>query len=298
MKVSVVIPSYNRWPKVKDAIDSVLAQELEPGDQLQCVVVDDGSTDETEASINQLYKDQVLYLKNSPNKEKSFSRNRGAQEADGELICCLDSDDELTPGSLKARMEPFKAGFQGVVFTATQRPGKTPEEALTQFQTICGAPYGVASYLEAPSRISNNCYMLYRSEFVRLQGYNADLTNMEDMQLFIRLICEMEVLLVPFVSNRVHASAVSARSAYGKIIQQFPKFSESLVSLPQLNASEKNTIGKLDCEECLAAYYHVKNYKGFAQTYQQIASKHHEWLPTNFRFKKRYLIARLRSLFS
>ncbi|EQA73050.1 glycosyltransferase family 2 protein [Leptospira noguchii] len=88
--ISVVIPTYNRENKILNAISSVLKQTLPPK---EIIVVDDGSTDTTVSKIQEKFSDkiQILLLEH---KGVSHARNRGVENATGDWIAFLDSDDE------------------------------------------------------------------------------------------------------------------------------------------------------------------------------------------------------------
>src|SRR5262245_37453075 len=97
--LSVVIPTYNRARFVTKAIDSALAQ----GEECEVIVVDDGSTDDTSASLS-VYCDRVKYLYQA-NAGVSRARNAGIEVARGEWITFLDSDDEWLPNFLAQHLE-------------------------------------------------------------------------------------------------------------------------------------------------------------------------------------------------
>src|SRR5689334_10500033 len=95
LRVSVVIPTYNRASLVPRAVESVLTQ-LGPEDEL--IVVDDGSTDGTEAALAP-WRGRIHYLR-LPHGGAGRARNAGWAVARGELVAFLDSDDEWLPGKL------------------------------------------------------------------------------------------------------------------------------------------------------------------------------------------------------
>jgi glycosyltransferase involved in cell wall biosynthesis len=98
MKISIIIPTYNRAKLLKRAIDSVVSQNFS---DWELIVVDDGSQDET-SYIMSGYKDQrIIYLKEEINKGVASARNKGVMKATGEVISFLDSDDEYLPDALK-----------------------------------------------------------------------------------------------------------------------------------------------------------------------------------------------------
>ena len=94
IEISVVIPTYNRSNLVCDAIDSVLKQTYFEYIK-EIIVIDDGSTDDTEIKIKKKYGDnlKVKYYKKE-NGGVSSARNLGMKYAVGNWIALLDSDDE------------------------------------------------------------------------------------------------------------------------------------------------------------------------------------------------------------
>lgn len=90
MKVSAIIPTYNRRNYIKRAVDSVLAQTV-PVDEV--IVVDDGSTDGTTEALQAWYGSRIRIV-GQENGGVSAARKRGIREACGEWIAFLDSDDE------------------------------------------------------------------------------------------------------------------------------------------------------------------------------------------------------------
>lgn len=109
--VSVIIPAYNMGEYVEAAIQSVLRGTL---DDVEVIVIDDGSTDSTAAIVKQYtnqskltYDSRVRYEYQS-NSGKSAAVNLGLENACGSYVAMLDADDQLTPDSLKSR---YKARF-------------------------------------------------------------------------------------------------------------------------------------------------------------------------------------------
>jgi glycosyltransferase involved in cell wall biosynthesis len=99
-KVSVIIPTYNRLSMLKEAVDSVLAQDFE---DMELIVVDDGSTDETAEELKQ-YGGRVKLIQHSVNRGVSAARNRGILDERGKYVAFLDSDDLWVKGKLKIQV--------------------------------------------------------------------------------------------------------------------------------------------------------------------------------------------------
>jgi len=101
-KVSIIIPTYNRLPFLKKAIDSVLQQTVS---DVEIIVVDDGSTDGTTQYIIQYPFIHYIYQEN---QGVSVARNRGLERAGGEYICFLDSDDTWKKTKLEKQLQAFE----------------------------------------------------------------------------------------------------------------------------------------------------------------------------------------------
>jgi glycosyltransferase involved in cell wall biosynthesis len=88
--ISVIVPTYNRASLLREAVDSALSQSLPP---LEVIVVDDGSTDETEAVLETLTRNPAVQTMRQRNQGVSVARNAGAARARGRYLAFLDSDD-------------------------------------------------------------------------------------------------------------------------------------------------------------------------------------------------------------
>ena len=104
MRVTAAITTYNRAPYLEGAIESVLGQTL--GDY-ELLVVDDGSTDDTEAVLAP-YRDRVRAVRQA-NGGRSAARNTAVREARAPLISFLDSDDRWLPGKLARQVPVLEA---------------------------------------------------------------------------------------------------------------------------------------------------------------------------------------------
>lgn len=93
---SIIIPTYNRATYLGHAIESVLSQTFT---DFEIVIVDDGSTDNTESIVKQMRDRRIRYFKKK-NEERSIARNFGIQKAQGQYVNFLDSDDIFYPHHL------------------------------------------------------------------------------------------------------------------------------------------------------------------------------------------------------
>ncbi len=128
VRVSVIIPAYNRAQVLPRAVDSVLAQK---DADFELIIVDDGSTDEGDRHLFQKYEKgacpPIRVIRCAENKGPAAARNLGIKHARGEWIAFLDSDDAWKPGKLKAQLE---------FFAKNPAPGPTGQRARRDY-LIC-----------------------------------------------------------------------------------------------------------------------------------------------------------------
>lgn len=99
--VSIIMPSYNTAPYIKETIESVLAQSYR---NWELLIVDDCSDDNTDEIINLFHDPRIQYFKNDQNSGAAVSRNRALREAKGRFIAFLDSDDLWMPQKLEKQI--------------------------------------------------------------------------------------------------------------------------------------------------------------------------------------------------
>ncbi len=99
--VSVIVPCYNAEEWLCETLDSVNAQEI-GHDEMEIIVVDDGSTDNSAAIVKDKYP--RVHLITTENRGPSAARNTGTRESSGEFLQYLDADDILPPGKVKRQL--------------------------------------------------------------------------------------------------------------------------------------------------------------------------------------------------
>lgn len=160
MKVSVLIPTYNRQKYVVDAIESVIAQDF--GD-MEIIVVDDGSSDGTAATLAP-YLSRIRYIRTA-NQGPALARNVGMQAAVGDYIAYLDSDDLYYPFKVRIQAamldEHPDIGMVYSNFSAFSDAGFWDEMHLTTYHESAyrreGVHYDRLFSARQPLRISSAC---------------------------------------------------------------------------------------------------------------------------------------------
>jgi len=179
--VSVVIPAFNRGPRIAPTIDSVLAQTLAP---LEIVVVDDGSTDGTANWIEEHYGAKVRVVRGR-NGGVARARNRGWREAKGEWIAFLDHDDLFHPDKL-ATVAPLIQGDAGVVVSRWREVenGHTIRES-----PIASTRGGAFDWLFGWNNplVSMSVPLVRRSSLEGVGGFDPRCAPADDWDLWLRL---------------------------------------------------------------------------------------------------------------
>ncbi len=198
--VSVVIPAYNRAHTLPRAIESVLAQDHA---DLELLVVDDGSTDDT-ASILAGYDDPRLrVLRQETNRGVSAARNRGMREAQGAFIAFLDSDDEWRPAKLSRQLQIFARGTRGLglVYTGAETLGL--ESRRTDTPAFRGDLLDTLLLRNVLHGAGSSA--MIKREVVETVGYfDEDLPAIEDYDYWVRLARFFAVDYAPEPLIRYH----------------------------------------------------------------------------------------------
>lgn len=190
-KVSIVIPTYNAVQYIGAAIESVLHQSFE---DFEILVVDDASSDDTRDFLanrfHSIWSSRLRYLRNDVNKERSFSRNRGVGEAQGEYVAFLDADDiwlshhlELLVGALVQRAEfsmafslPLFVDRDGNKIRGMHKRELTPREARDPLRAFL---LGKAPF---PSGL-----VIRKEIYEEIGGFNESLELREDWEFGVRV---------------------------------------------------------------------------------------------------------------
>ncbi|MBV9251607.1 MAG: glycosyltransferase [Acetobacteraceae bacterium] len=170
--VSVIIPAYNAEQHLARAVNSVLSQTCAP---LEIIVIDDGSSDETE-KVAATFGSAIRFVRKT-NGGPASARNLGAKMASGEWLALLDADDWWYPDKLEAQLALYTS----------------PDVALIRCLADSDQPQGPVELrfhdLWERNWITNSSVLVRRSVFQQLGGFDEgrELISVEDYNLWIRI---------------------------------------------------------------------------------------------------------------
>ncbi len=191
MRISVVIPSFNRADRIVRALESVFTQTLAAA---EVIVVDDGSTDNT-GDVIAARRTETIYL-HQPRSGVSGARNVGLRRARGDWIAFLDSDDEWLPRKLEHQAaalqqhEDYRICHTNEIWIRNGRrvnPMKKHQKSGGWILQRC-FPRCVIS----PSSV-----LIHRSVFDDVGFFDEELPACEDYDLWLRICARYPVLYLP-----------------------------------------------------------------------------------------------------
>lgn len=198
--VSVVIPTYNRADRLGRAIESVLDGTFK---DYEILVVDDGSTDDTEAVVAG-YDDAPVRYVHQENAGANAARNRGVEESSGEFVSFLDSDDELHPEALEVAVETLREAPDSCAGVATSYRKIRDGEVYTVIEAVDGR-ITHDDIVDANVVGGFSCTTFRREVFDRVGGLKEGLASSQDYEFYLRVLAEYDMIGVPRVLVDYHA---------------------------------------------------------------------------------------------
>ncbi len=187
MKISVIIPTYNRSKVILRAVKSVLAQSYKAS---EIIVVDDGSNDNTKELLKDL-QDKIVYIFQK-NSGVSSARNRGIKKAKYSWIAFLDSDDEWHKDKLKLQTL-FHKQNKNILFSHTDELWIRDDKIIKQ-KAHHKKPSGEC-FLDNLNfcKIAPSTVMINKKVFDEIGYFDENLKVCEDYDLWLRIALRYHV---------------------------------------------------------------------------------------------------------
>lgn len=200
---SIIIPTYNRFSLLVQAVESCLNQTYQ---DIEIIIIDDGSTDGTEAGVSNLlnneWKNKPIIFHKQKNAGASAARNKGLELSKGEYIQFLDSDDLLFPEKIDLQLKAIKKndadgcsclGIMGETpENATSILGETFDEVRNLLHRMCS---GRVHVMCTPAPLWKKTVLM------KTLGWNTNIAFGDDLEFHIRVL--MNVEKIAFVDRKL-----------------------------------------------------------------------------------------------
>jgi len=182
--VSIILPTYNRAYILSRSIDSVLNQTY---DNFELIIVDDGSTDNTQEIVNSFDDIRIRYLQNEENKGVSSALNIGIRFSSGDFISFQGSDDIWKPNKLYKELEKFKTANNevGIVYSRvcqikSNKKKYVPDSNVVKKEGSIHQDLLKGNFVNGLSCIRREC-------FEKVGLFDENLHSLEDWELYLRI---------------------------------------------------------------------------------------------------------------
>ena len=240
--ISVVIPTYNRAHLIKESIQSVLDQTLQP---YEIIVVDDFSTDNTEDVVNSFNSPLIKYVKNQRKKGANGARNTGILIAQGEYIAFHDSDDLFFKDKLRKQIQYMSQNINiGLCFCSI----KKKNAGLLAKKVVPNKKIkrkNIKKKLREYNVVSTQAIVV-RNSLAREVMFNEDLKRFQDWDFVLRFSKKYEIyhlneaLVLQIINSTSITSTENYLDAYEKMYHYHPdlvnhKLHNKIIYLQMLN---------------------------------------------------------------
>jgi glycosyltransferase involved in cell wall biosynthesis len=279
--ISVIVPTFNRISLLERALNSVLQQTWT---DFELIVVDDGSTDGTVGRLTELKcswpQNQIRIVASQTNCGVSHARNRGIEEAKGQWLAFLDSDDEWHPKKLELQMQIVKETSvkwvhseeiwirNGTRVNPKLKHGKGPGSQFINSLKLCC--------------ISPSAVLIHRSLTETYGNFREDYPVCEDYELWLRLTLHepigftKQALLTKYGGHEDQLSRRYFAMDYWRVKAMYELAHSYVLSIEQLSELKKEILFKTAV--LLQGYEKHQNLSHVSEVQKWREWAHHEGL--------------------
>jgi len=211
--VSIIIATYNREHVLRRAIQSALAQTYH---DFELIIIDDGSTDNTERLVKSFSGEKIRYIRYGENKGPAAARNTGIQSAKGAYIAFLDSDDEWMPEKLEKQMRIFETAPPevGLVYTGFFKMTNN-KRRCRRFGGLTPNDGDIFRNLLSGGFVLPSATLVKQECFERAGMFDKRFFPIEDWELFLRMSrhYQFKCIAEPLVIYYPQPDSVSANQS-------------------------------------------------------------------------------------
>jgi glycosyltransferase involved in cell wall biosynthesis len=225
-KVTIVLPTYNGAVFLRQSIDSCLNQTY---DNIELIIVDDGSTDETSEIIETYQDKRIIYIQHKENKGLPIALNTGFANSSGEYLTWTSDDNFYDKEAIKEMLIFLKKRECSFVFCDYYQFN---DEDLSKF--LIKLPDSIA--LKQGNQIGA-CFLYSREVMENIGYYDPDTKLAEDYDYWIRVskIFPMHHLNVPLYFYRTHKKSLTVTKYYEvRVVEFFVRFKNDILSIDEV----------------------------------------------------------------
>ena len=192
IKISVIIPTYNRETLIVDSINSVLNQTYK---NIEVIIVDDGSVDNTQQEIDKIKDNRIKYIKLEKNYGAPNARNIGIKNAVGQLISFQDSDDILYPNKLEKQFHNIINKNSNldfckikVIFNSSYSffyPNARQEKSIFDGN--------IFNELISKGNFISTQAILAKTNFIKKYYFDPEMPRLQDYDIILRMIPKVKI---------------------------------------------------------------------------------------------------------
>lgn len=192
---SIVIPVFNKEKFVAKTIESVLSQTHA---DYEIIIVNDGSTDTSEAIIQTFQDDRIHYFFKK-NEGVAVSRNFGIDKAKGDFICFLDADDYWYPTFLKTMNQYIEKLPKQKVFACAIAIETKHKSFVAQYSIERNSDFEVVDFFDGSQKecvLWTSSVAIHKSIFAKVGTFDTNIKKGEDTELWIRIGLQFPIVFI------------------------------------------------------------------------------------------------------
>lgn len=182
--ISIVLPTYNRGYIIEEAIKSVIEQTYT---NWELIVVDDGSTDNTETLMTKYIDSRIIYIRENLNRGANFCRNLGVRNAKGNFIAFLDSDNRWERNKLECQFTKlYKTDKSVALVFCNEIVWDGSKKIFFPGGTFLDSEIGEILYRR--NIVDNNAVLIKKDCFQKAGGFDEEMPRIQDWEFYFRVI--------------------------------------------------------------------------------------------------------------
>lgn len=192
-KLSILLPTYNCAQYISESINSILVQSFT---NYELLVIDDGSTDDTESIVKSITDERICYIRNTKNQGIVYSLNKGLQLANGKYIARMDADDIITGNRFQVQYDFLEQnpqyGMVGSWYKVIGEKGNIKREVKSNTDpNFLRLGLAFANHFAHPT-------VMMRADIAKQLKYSEGFKHCEDHELWTRFAEVSKITNLPY----------------------------------------------------------------------------------------------------